>query len=297
MHFKKIIFLLVFPFSTLLGKETDPVIEKAILELEKMYSLVVTAEDVDKVAANELFKSRIRDFLRDPKTLDYDLTALKSVSVLTGPKNKFRIYTWPLEIAAGSYDYYGFTQCLINKKLKQVRVVELKNAIFEMNHQTDQQYGPDEWRGALYYDLIPSKKKNKKFVLLGWDGHDNRSTKKIIEVISFNRKGEPTFGAPIIRYNIAQGKQTKFITEYRHIFEYSNKVSMMLRYDKDLKMIVFDHLAPINEKLKSIKATYVPDFSYDGLYKKKGKWYMKKQLDLRNKSLPKPKKYKPSDYQ
>lgn len=287
------------------GKESNVKIDAAVLSIEQLHEEIQNAPDTSKVRLNEQFKKLVNELLHDFQSLSYDLSALKSISVLTSPKNTFRIYSWPLEISPGQYDYFGFTQCLVNKKRQKLKVVELENSIFSMTHKVDKKYGSDQWRGGLYYKLVPSKKKKAKhFLVLGWDGHNKRSTKKIIEVISFTKKGEPIFGAPILNFEVKEikknfrqkeSKEIKYQIKYRHEFEYSAKVSMMLRYDKEFGMVVFDHLAPMNPKLVAVKATYVPDYSYDGLYLKKGQWYTKNNLDLRNKTLPKAKKYKPSD--
>jgi hypothetical protein len=300
-----VLFLLTLSVASKESKESNGEIDAVVLSLELLHKEIQNAPDTSRIKLNEKFKKSLNELLHDFQSLSYDFSALKSVSVLTSPKNTFRVYSWPLEISPGQYDYFGFTQFLVNEKRQKLKVVELENSIFSMTHKTDEVYESNQWRGGLYYKLVPTKKKKSKhFLILGWDSHNKRSTKKIIEVISFTKKGEPIFGAPILNFEVKQTKKNlskkkpkgiKYQVKYRHEFEYSAKVSMMLRYDKGLKMVVFDHLSPMNPKLVGVKATYVPDYSYDGLYVKKGQWYMKNNLDLRNKTLPKAKKYKPSD--
>lgn len=293
-------FLVFFFFTTFLGsafsKESYPKIDSVVNVLEKIKEQLIQADDLEKITLNQKFSNTLELLLDDYNTLNYDFSALKSVSVLSGPKNKFRIYTWPLELSGSTFDYFGFTQYLVKKKEKKVAVVALQNSLFEVNHEDDVQYGSEQWRGALYYTIVPPRKKNdKKFLLLGWDGNDERSSKKLIEVISFDKKGIPSFGAPVLKIDVGGSKQVKYETKYRMEFEYSSKVAMLLRYDSDQKMVVFDHLIPSTERLKSVKSTYIPDFSYDGLFYKKGKWYLQKNLQMKNKKLPKGKKYSPAD--
>ena len=148
----------------------------------------------------------------------------------------------------------------------------------------------------IYYEIIEAPKgKNKNYLLLGWDGNGERTKKKVIEVLRFDRKGIPTLGAPILKWMPEGKKNAKYQSKYRLEFEYSSKVNMTLRYDKALKMIVFDHLAPTNENLVGYRAAYVPDFSYDGLKYKKGKWYHLSNVDARNNQGTKVKKFRPSD--
>jgi len=301
-----VLILFVLLAINAMGKGENLKIDKAIAQLELLHKKVLLAPDTTKIVLNNEFKEALNKLLYNFQSLTYDLSKLKSVSVLTDPENRFRIYTWPLEISPGNYDYYGFTQYSISKKQQKVKVVELENSVFNMTHKNDQVYESNQWRGGLYYALVPSgKKKSSTYLMLGWDGFGKRSTKKLIEVISFNSIGEPSFGAPVLYFEEVEKKKSfrekkklkvvKYKVKYRHEFEYSAKVSMMLRYDEHLKMVVFDHLTPINPKLASVRATYVPDYSYDGLFMKKGKWYFKNNLDLRNETLPKAKKYKPSD--
>jgi hypothetical protein len=60
-------------------------------------------------------------------------------------------------------------------------------------------------------------------------------------------------------------------------------------------MVVFDHLAPSNPSLSSLKFTYAPDFTYDGLEYSKQKWLYNRDLDVRNQEDVKANKWKPKD--
>jgi hypothetical protein len=57
---------------------------------------------------------------------------------------------------------------------------------------------------------------------------------------------------------------------------------MLLRYVPEQKLIVFDHLAPPDPKLKNQKDTYGPDLSYDGYRLENEKWVFRENLDMRN---------------
>ena len=297
--FKQLVFIIcVFStaFSFAKVKDTCTGINEKVEELEQLKLKITEADDTSKVRLNTLFTEKLKTLLTNHHTLTCDLSSLKSVSILTDPEKKFRIYTWPLELGGDNYDYFGFTQYKIKKRDETVVVTELQNAIFDKVIRDDKTYKADSWRGGLFYKIIaPKKRNNKYYMLLGWDGNNSRSSKKLIEVLSFSRKGEPKFGAPIIRFDPVDQKKIKFVTKYRIEFEFSSKVAMMLNYDENLEMIIFDHLSPSNKHLRSVKSTYIPDFTYDALIYKSGKWYMKRKIEARNKKSTKPKKYKPSD--
>jgi hypothetical protein len=68
----------------------------------------------------------------------------------------------------------------------------------------------------------------------------------------------------------------------RIIFEYSRQVSMLLNYLPDNNTIVFDHLAPPDDKLKGKFDSYGPDMSYDGFRLNSGRWRLVEDLELKN---------------
>jgi hypothetical protein len=129
------------------------------------------------------------------------------------------------------------------------------------------------WFGAEYYKIIPVNAVKTYYVLLGWKGNTVKSTKKVIEVLSF-KDDKPVLGLPVFDEN---GKNRK-----RIVFEYTRQASMLLRYVPEQKLIVFDHLAPPDPKLKNQKDTYGPDLSYDGYKLENGKWIFRENLDMRN---------------
>jgi hypothetical protein len=61
---------------------------------------------------------------------------------------------------------------------------------------------------------------------------------------------------------------------------------MLLRYVPEQNLIVFDHLAPPDPKMKDKPDTFGPDLSYDGYKLKEGKWVFVENLDMRN--IPQP---------
>ncbi len=57
---------------------------------------------------------------------------------------------------------------------------------------------------------------------------------------------------------------------------------MLLKYDADQHLIVFDHLSPPDKKLKDKPESFGPDLSYSGYRIKNGKWEFADNLDMRN---------------
>ena len=132
----------------------------------------------------------------------------------------------------------------------------------------------ENWFGCLYYEIIQEKKNGKQYyTLLGWDGIDEYSTQKIIDVLHFTRN-KITFGHPI------------FIKEKnkdnRVLIEYDERTSVSLSYNKKEKKIIFNNLIPIKKELEGLHEYYVPDGSNNSYNYKSGKWIFEKDIDARN---------------
>ena len=110
-------------------------------------------------------------------------------------------------------------------------------------------------------------------MIFGFDLVDEFSNIKLLEVLELNRKGEPSFGGNFI----VEDKKKQ-----RIIFEYSEKISMSLKYDDRLDMIVFDHLSPFEPIFRNNFRFYGPDGSYDGLRFEKGDFILEEDVDARN---------------
>ncbi|MCB9230203.1 MAG: hypothetical protein H6581_00950 [Bacteroidia bacterium] len=114
------------------------------------------------------------------------------------------------------------------------------------------------------------KEKSRYYMLMGWNGWDNKSNYKFLEVMSFDPEDsmKVNFGAPIIYYE-------KFQPLSRGIFKYSEYApfSMNTGYVKSglfnmgkKMMIIYDHLATPNQSNANEQVWDLgPDGSYDAL--------------------------------
>lgn len=268
-------------------------------------SLLSSETSMGKMEANNNYKRILKEVLNDSTSIFYDFSRVENLAVVTESNNTFRIYSWTLRLGNDDYDYFGFTQYQRKRQKGFLSKTKIENYVYELNNSKstigdDYQAKLDtnNWWGCVYYNIVPSpKKKDKTFILLGWDGNSYRSTKKIIETVKFNNKGVPTFGHKVLRYDMNHGtkKTPKFETRARIIFEYSGKVSMSLNYNNYLQMIVFDHLSPSNPALAALLFTYAPDFTYDALVYEKRKWIYTRDIDVRNREDVKAEKWDPKN--
>ena len=156
-----------------------------------------------------------------------------------------------------------------------LKLNDFKNDIPEIEYAS---LDADSWFGALYYKIIPNERKNKTvYTLLGWDGNNMFSNKKIIESMTINKNNKIQFGIPIFKY--PEGK-----TKKRVIFQYSKQSYMSLKCRKVRKQdyIIFDHLMPPSPHLKEFADWYVTDLSFDAFQWSENQWNFKRDFDAKS---------------
>ncbi|MEO7215218.1 hypothetical protein [Mucilaginibacter sp.] len=231
--------------------------------------------DLARKAANYKFIPTLVSALKVNNSFRFPFDSVKSVSIINAPDNRFRIISWHVMNADGSYRFYGTIQMNTGDKLVMYPLEDYSPLL---KNPEDSLTNNRKWYGAQYYKIIRVDTGNPYYVLLGWKGSTVRSNKKVIDVISFNRDNKPVMGMGVFNGN---GKNRK-----RVVFEYTRQASMLLRYVPEQNLIVFDHLAPPDPKMKDKPDTFGPDLSYDGYKLKEGKWVFVENLDMRN--IPQP---------
>jgi hypothetical protein len=95
-----------------------------------------------------------------------------------------------------------------------------------------------------------------------------RSTKKWIDVLSFNEKKEPVFGGPFFSF---EEDSLKKPTQSRFDIEYKKDARTLVNYIPDMKMILVDHLISDTDEPEN-PWSFVPDGDYEGFKWQNGKW-------------------------
>ncbi len=233
--------------------------------------------------ANTRFLSLMEETLKLEGSFEYSFDSLKDIGKLKAPDQSFRIYEWNLQRDDGSMVYYGFIQ-RPNPKTKKFDLFQLYDKSAEIKNPESQSLDCKKWFGALYYKIIKTKTaKNTYYTLLGWDGHNSLTWRKLIEVLWFDKEGTPHFGESLF----VMGKLPK----KRIVFEFRAEMIMALKYNDEKGMIIFDNLAPEAPEGKGIYETYVMDGSYNGFVFKKGKWQYIPEVNALNPKSPNDKFY------
>ncbi len=252
-------------------------------------------KDQERIRANHHLVRVMEKTLSHPEAIEYSFPELDKMGVLDAPDGRFRLFNWNLPYDDQTHDYFAYL--IIRKRKGGTKVTPLREATEEKkspvrespqkpekrDHDLEYQtLGANEWPGALYYKIIPVERRKKTYyTLLGWDGNDRLTTKKVIEVLHFGQNDEVKLGAPIFRENTT-GKRKR--PRFRVIFEYTNKAVMTLNYEEKQERIVFDHLEPRQENLEGMYEFYGPTLSYDAyvLNRKKEVWEFREKVKTRN---------------
>lgn len=246
-------------------------IEDTLLHLyADMYT---TNSDEVKMKINNKIEKIWKNTLSDPSSFDHLFDTIKYVGQLISEDNKIRVFTWNVPFNDGKHHYSGFIQ--YNPRRDSVILFHLLDKSSGIKNPESASLSPSNWFGSLYYQILREKYKGEiHYVLLGYDMNNLFTNKKLVEILYFDDDHIAHFGKPIIK--------TSSGIKNRILFEYSKQATMTLRYNEELEMIIYDHLAPFEARYKGIFQFYGPDFSYDGLLFEKGIWIEKTNIDVRN---------------
>jgi hypothetical protein len=242
---------------------------------QKEQELVVLIDSIKKVSTDEekfllsdAIALELETILADEQSFSYPFDSLKLISKIIAPDNTWRMFNWHIEDEKKQQKYWAIIQY---KYQNTYRVVNLIDAAEDLKNPETKILKAPQWYGAHYFKVFMLEK--NKYYLLGYNGKSTIISQKIIEVMSFDNKGNIIFGDDV--FVVEKGNPKRII------FEYSREVSMSLKYHDKYKTIVFDHLSPREPHLVNLKQYYGPDLSYDAFQYKKGKWELLQNVDVR----------------
>lgn len=209
--------------------------------------------------------------LKTPNSFYYPFDSLQTISHIYAPDSSFRIFSWQFTRDEDYYRQRGAIQMRTSDgSLKLFPLVDMSD--FTTAPQ-DSIRTPNNWIGSIYYGIVMKTFNDKKYyTLLGYDDNHVRSTKKWIEVLSFDDRGRPVFGGPFFSLQDGSLKPSSS-RQGRFAIEYKKEAHAKLNYDKEMDMIVFDHLISDNNQ-PDRAYTYVPDGDYQGFKWMNGKWVL-----------------------
>ena len=275
-----ILFLLLLsiniPAGYILSDDTDLTsVSRYEQELDSLFnSLYNAGNNFEKERINNEIIIRFEKALAIKESFSFPFDSLKNIGKIISADKKLRLFTWNIPFSDGTHKYFGFIQ-YYPPRAKDFSVYKLTDKKNGIDLPEEKILSDTNWFGALYYEIVEARHKGVTYyTLLGFDFNNLLTSKKIIDILYFNGDTIPVFGKPVFNY------QDNLLN--RIIFEYSSKVSMSLKYNKNLKMIIYDHLSPSKPSYKDHYMFYGPDFSYDGLKFDNDRWNLIKNIDVRN---------------
>ena len=229
--------------------------------------IVISREAADRFRADSLFTRMLVRALKIPYSFNYPFDSIIHISKLYSPDSVFRIFTWQVVRDENLNRRHGAIQVrTTDGSLKLFPLIDRTQVI---SHPVDTVTNNEWWIGSIYYKIIHKKNNNADYyTLLGYDENTMKSTKKRIEVLTFDAAGKPVFGGPYFSFeedSVRKPMQTRFWIEYK------KEGNARLQFDEEMDMIIFDHLISENNEPDK-KYTYIPDGDYEGFKWKNGKW-------------------------
>lgn len=230
-------------------------------------SIVMDKDAGVRFRSDSIFTRTLVRALKIPNSFRFPFDSIAQVSRLYAPDSTFRIFTWQVVRDENLARRHGAIQ--MKTADGSLKLFPLIDRTILINNTFDTITSNEWWIGAIYYRIILTKHKEQSYyTLLGYDENNMRSTKKRMEILTFDLMGKPVFGKPIISFvedTLPKQAQSRFWLEYK------KDANARFQFDEELNMIIYDHLIPEEGEVGK-KFTYIPDGDYEGFKWKDGKW-------------------------
>ena len=233
-----------------------------------------TTDSAKKTSANELL-TKLLEVLANPASFEYEFANLRmtTVAIASHPKANVKLFTFNIILKNGVFNQYGVIQRKTKSGISLFTLFDSAQNLPKDYLETTLEH--PEWIGGLYYQMIPHKIKRKQYyVLMMFDGHNVNSNRSIIDVLSFEND-LPVWGAPIFRDGIEDPSE-----EMRVVFEYHKSSRILMRYEEEQKIIVFDEVGPPFPAAQGNVYYYIPTGDYSGYKPSKKGIFTKEALEV-----------------
>jgi hypothetical protein len=256
-------------FSQKLQPEQQIFLQAKEDSLKEFAFKIIKHEDAAvRLRSDSNFTRVIVRALKIPHSFEYPFDSLITISKIVAPDSSFRIFTWQLVKDESYCRQKGFIQ--MKTADGSLQLFPLRDVSEFTENPVDTIANHGGWVGAVYYKMIPKEYQGKKYyTLLGYDEHNERTTRKWIDVLHFDQLRQPVFG---LRNGFSFAEDSiPSKPQNRILLEYKKDARARIQFDQDMDMILFDHLiSETNEPKK--KYTLIPDGDYEGFIWKNGRW-------------------------
>lgn len=242
--------------------------EDSLKEFAQYLNTDETTED--RMYSDSIFTKTLIRALLLKNSFYYPFDSVLGVSNHYAPDTSFRIITWGV-IYGPDYRMYSQQRGAIQMRTADgsLKLYPLRDVSEFYDNPEDSIRNKSNWIGAVYYNMIKTVYKGKNYyTLFGFDPNSVQSSKKWIEVLSFNDKKEPVFGGAMFTYekdSIPKPPKDRFSIEYK------KNTRVLVDYIPDEDMIMIDHLVSESDQ-PELKWTLIPDGDQEGFKWVNGKW-------------------------
>lgn len=232
------------------------------------YDMVNAPDAGKRFMADSIFIKTLVRALKIKNSFQYPFDSLATISRLYAPDSAFRIFTWQVEKDETFNRQHGAIQVkTADGSLKLFPLIDRSEVI---NSPFDTTMNNLWWIGNIYYRIVLKQINGKKYyTLIGYDEYTMKVTRKWIDILSFNDKGEPVFGEqPIFSFkedSIPKPGQNRFVLDFK------KDGRARVQYDEEMDMILFDHLVSETDEPQK-KYTLIPDGDYEGFKWQDNQW-------------------------
>ena len=184
-----ILWLLIIPFATRAQADAEYFMQKENEIVQKMNLVLGAPTELERTSYADTVYRLLTEVLQNENSFYYPFNIIKKRISVVQFEDEIKIFTFTTTTAKDKHIYRGIIQWY-NPKTKQVQLIEL-NDTEKLNHNDiNKTFSNNKWYGALYYKIIRLPKMNKnQYVVLGWDGNDLLTNRKIIDVITIGSNG------------------------------------------------------------------------------------------------------------
>lgn len=222
---------------------------------------------INRLRADSLFTRMLVRGMVVPYSFYYPFDSVLTAPILYPQDSSFRIITWHYTLNEADYRQKGVLQ--INTPDGSPKFFPLFDASEYTDEPQDSIRDNRNWIGAIYYNIVTREANGKKiYNLFGYDENNSVTTRKWIEILTFNEQGEPVFGGDYFRIPFGENFSPK---SRRYLMEYKTGARARLNFDEIEDMVIMDYLiSESNEPQK--RYTLVPGGDYSGLNWNNGGW-------------------------
>jgi len=252
---------------------------KAKEDTLKAYARYMVTDSLTKtrMIADSIFTKILVRALKVKNSFYYPFDGVYGISKLYSPDSSFRIFTWTIEFD----EYYSRQKGAIQIATKDgsLKLFPLRDNSEFTDNPDDSVRTPANWIGAVYYNMVKTDFNGKNYyTLFGYDNNSVLSSKKWVEVLTFNNKNEPVFGGPFFSYAQDSARQKP---KYRLSLEYKKNAKVLMNYIPELDVILMDHLISETDEPDN-PWSYVPDGDNEAFKWENGKWvHINKAFDYK----------------